>query len=449
MPRLSRLLRPSSRLRAVAVLAAAIPAWALVQADDRLHQSELTRPDIADTRVPGVGAVWESTLEYDVMPSDNGQSRIRRAKETATVVRLESGRPVFSGEVFGYRGEIIESGAGTVVYTDECKNQVPADRLHPPARPNQCVWHVCNAPPIGETITRPMVFYVQLFSCEPKVATYTFKALRTESFDGAPVTVGDAKVYFSPFRQTAWQSFIREGLGEVYAEAPGRKTTYNRVHVPLVAYTPPVLTQGRPVEPAPVPVDALPERCEFIAFGDSLTEGLGASREDAYPAQLSAFFGKPICNLGISGSTTRLAMSRLPEVLTLRPRVVFITLGANDALQGVDPIETARNLLAIVDGFRQADVLVALLSLEGVAASLPPSVRAMLAASKEIENREGVMVLPHAFVGVLDTKANMSSDGIHPNASGYRQLARNILDQGFGMLKAIPAGPSTATTQRQ
>ena len=449
MPCLSRLLGPTSRLCAIALLAAATPAWALAQADDTLRQSKVAQPDIADSRVPGVGAVWESTLEYDVMPSDNGHSRIRRAKETATVVRLESGRPVFSGEVFGYRGEIIESSAGTVVYTDECKDQVPAGVLYAPARANQCVWHVCHAPRIGETFTRPMVFYVQLFSCEPKVATYTFKSLRIETLDGQTVTVGDARVYFSPFRQTAWQSYIREGHGEVFAEAPGRKTTYHRVQVPLVRYTPPALASGRRVDLATAPVDVLPDTCEFIAFGDSLTEGLGARREDAYPAQLAAFFGKPICNLGISGSTTRLALSRLPEVLALRPRVVFITLGANDALQGVDPIETARNLLAIVDRFRQAQVLVALLSLEGVASSLPPAVRAMLAACKEIESREGVVVLPDVFVGVLDDKANMSSDGIHPNANGYRQLARNILEQGFAMLKAIPAGPARTANQRQ
>ena len=73
----------------------------------------------------------------------------------------------------------------------------------------------------------------------------------------------------------------------------------------------------------------------------------------------------------------------------------------------------------------------------------------MLAACKEIESREGVVVLPDVFVGVLDDKANMSSDGIHPNANGYRQLARNILEQGFAMLKAIPAGPARAANQRQ
>ena len=80
---------------------------------------------------------------------------------------------------------------------------------------------------------------------------------------------------------------------------------------------------------------------------------------------------------------------------------------------------------------------------------MPPAVRAMLAACKEIESREGVVVLPDVFVGVLDDKANMSSDGIHPNANGYRQLARNILEQGFAMLKAIPAGPARAANQRQ
>jgi lysophospholipase L1-like esterase len=59
------------------------------------------------------------------------------------------------------------------------------------------------------------------------------------------------------------------------------------------------------------------------------------------------------------------------------------------------------------------------------------------------------MILPDAFVGVLDVKANISSDGIHPNALGYRRLAQNVLEQGFSMLNVVPVGPAPVANHRQ
>jgi acyl-CoA thioesterase-1 len=393
----------------------------------------------ANTTVPDVGSIWESSLEYDSLPTDNGTATIRRAKEVSRVVRLMEGRPVFAGAVFGYQGEIIESTQGTVVYTDDCKDKVPPEMLIAPKEANQCVWHVCHPPALGKSFTRPMIFFVKLFSCTRQVATYSFVPLRIEEFEGNKVTVGNAKVFFSAFRQTAWQSYVQDGVGEVHSEAPGRRTTYTRVDVSTVNYKSPVFAPENKTALPVVQLDDLPTSCELVAFGDSLTEGMGASREDAYPAQLSNHFGKTVCNLGISGNTTEVAKQRVASVIALKPTVVIISLGFNDAFQGMDPAVTANNLTSILLEFRRANILVVLLGLEGVARVLPPTVEPLLRAFRNLERQEGVLQLPDAFVGVLDHKANLSSDGIHPNANGYKRLCENIMEQAFSMLRVIPS----------
>lgn len=183
-------------------------------------------------QVPSVGSVWESLITYAPTTEDGP---VHTKSEVATVDRLVNGRPVFTGEVLGYKGEIIESTVGTVVYTHDCKNDVPVEMLIPPPVPNQCVWHVCSAPPVGQTFTRPMIFFVPLFACQGKVATYTFISTIVEQYNGKTVTVGEASIKFGP-RRPVWQSYIEQGVGEVHAVARGKVTTYQKVFVAPAPY---------------------------------------------------------------------------------------------------------------------------------------------------------------------------------------------------------------------
>lgn len=69
-----------------------------------------------------------------------------RIPETIVVDRIEDGRPVFTGETFGYKLEIVEGRLGTVVSTRACHDHVPPVLLEPPPAPNQCSWHLCYPP---------------------------------------------------------------------------------------------------------------------------------------------------------------------------------------------------------------------------------------------------------------------------------------------------------------
>lgn len=79
------------------------------------------------------------------------------------------------------------------------------------------------------------------------------------------------------------------------------------------------------------------------------------------------------------------------------------------------------------------------LGFDGVSFVLPQHIRNMLGAYEVAQHREDVIFLPNAFVGILDNKLHISSDGIHPNALGYEMLANKIMDQLFGLLRVLPS----------
>jgi hypothetical protein len=54
-----------------------------------------------------------------------------------------------------------------------------------------------------------------------------------------------------------------------------------------------------------------------------------------------------IAGSGVGGNTTAQILSRLPEVLNQRPRLVILLAGTNDALQGVPASDTITNIRTI------------------------------------------------------------------------------------------------------
>ena len=95
------------------------------------------------------------------------------------------------------------------------------------------------------------------------------------------------------------------------------------------------------------PAAAAPLR--ILAFGDSLTAGLGVAPEEAFPARLEAHLKAAgldvqVTNAGVSGDTTSGGLARLDWALGDKPQIVVLELGANDALRGIDPKLARANL---------------------------------------------------------------------------------------------------------
>ena len=95
-------------------------------------------------------------------------------------------------------------------------------------------------------------------------------------------------------------------------------------------------------KPATQPV---PAGATVLALGDSLTSGVGASADTAYPTLLAARTGWNVINAGVSGNTSAQALERLPALLQEhRPTLVIVSIGGNDFLRRLS-LETTRTHL--------------------------------------------------------------------------------------------------------
>lgn len=176
------------------------------------------------------------------------------------------------------------------------------------------------------------------------------------------------------------------------------------------------------VRPAPLKNLPPPARGPWVAFGDSLTAGTGASPDESYPAHLSRRLGVEILNFGEPGDTTAGGLARLPEVLRLRPRVVLLCLGGNDSLQRWPLEQTLANLAALVDQAQQAGAFVVWLSVRS-ASVLDQHRRPFARLAREKQ----VLFVPDILAGVLG-QPRLMADPIHPNAEGYARIAERVAE---------------------
>lgn len=192
------------------------------------------------------------------------------------------------------------------------------------------------------------------------------------------------------------------------------------------------------VEPAPQPV-----RGTLVFLGDSLTAGLGLSKEQAFPALIEAHLkseGRPwkVVNAGVSGDTTAGGAARLDWVYRQKVDLLFVCLGANDGLRGIPVAETERNLKAILDRARREGSQVVLAGIQ-LPENYGPDYRTAFAGIfPRLAKAYQVPLLPFLLEGVaMDPQLNQP-DGIHPTAEGARIVADHVWSALDPVLRATP-----------
>jgi len=187
---------------------------------------------------------------------------------------------------------------------------------------------------------------------------------------------------------------------------------------------------------AAAPPDLSPDheksRPVIVAFGDSLTAGLGLPADEAYPAQLErrlrdAGYPHRVVNAGVSGDTTAGGVRRVKAVLAFRPSIVIVEFGANDGLRGLPISQTRTNLAAILDRLRSAGVRVLLAGMK-----LPPNygpeyTSEFSAIYPGLARAYGATLMPFLLEGVATKPQLNQADGIHPTAEGYSVLVDHLL----------------------
>ena len=159
----------------------------------------------------------------------------------------------------------------------------------------------------------------------------------------------------------------------------------------------------------------------IVAFGDSLTFGVGASEAESYPLVLGQLISRKVVRAGVSGEITEGGLARLQDVIDEhKPKLMIVCLGGNDMLRKLDEAQTKANLRSIINTIKSQGIGVVLVGVPkpALVTSAPPFYA-------EIAKEFGIPYEGKIVTDVLYQR-DQKSDAIHPNAKGYRRMAEAI-----------------------
>jgi acyl-CoA thioesterase I len=182
----------------------------------------------------------------------------------------------------------------------------------------------------------------------------------------------------------------------------------------------------------------------IVAFGDSLTAGLGLPEKDSFPAQLERALKArgqevKVVNAGVSGDTAAAGLARLDWAMPDDASAVIVELGANDALQGLDPAATKVTLEKIITELKARGLPILLAGMEAPRNMGKDYVDQFRALYADLATSYDLILYPFFLDGVaLDDKYTLG-DGLHPNAEGVARIVDGILPKVEELLaKAKP-----------
>lgn len=182
---------------------------------------------------------------------------------------------------------------------------------------------------------------------------------------------------------------------------------------------------------------------ELVGFGDSLMAGYQLPPDDAFPARLEKALRDKghdvsISNAGVSGDTTSGGLARIDWSVPDGTKGVILELGANDALRGIPPEESRKNLVAMIEKLKARGIGVLLVGMLA-----PPNMGGDYADRfnpiyPDLAKTYGVPLYPFFLDGVVEDAGLKIEDGMHPNPKGVSVMVERMLP----VVEAFVAGLS-------
>ena len=170
---------------------------------------------------------------------------------------------------------------------------------------------------------------------------------------------------------------------------------------------------------------------KLVVLGDSLSAGYRLPQGSGFPEQLQSRLNKDgikvkVINAGVSGDTTAGGLARLSWSVPKGTHAVIVELGANDALRGVNPQQTYKNLDKLIGKLRKRGIKVLLAGMEAPRNLGAPYVKAFGAIYPDLAKKYSVALYPFFLKDVALQKRLLLSDGLHPNEKGVAVMVKNI-----------------------
>lgn len=183
-----------------------------------------------------------------------------------------------------------------------------------------------------------------------------------------------------------------------------------------------------PTTTTDAPGKSLPK---IVAFGDSLTAGLGLQPSQSYPALLQKRLQEEgyeyeVVNAGISGDTSAGGVRRIDWSLQDNVKFVIVELGANDVLR-LQPVEPMKqNLSAIIERAKAKGATVLLAGMEAPTNSGSEYRKAVHEAFPALAKQHQAVLIPFFLEGVAGLDSLNQGDGIHPNVEGTKRVTETV-----------------------
>ncbi len=181
---------------------------------------------------------------------------------------------------------------------------------------------------------------------------------------------------------------------------------------------------------------------KLVVFGDSLVAGFGLEPGAAYPEQLAKKLEAEglkieIINAGVSGDTTSSGLARLDWSLGEGANAVILELGANDALRGISPEVTEKNLSAMLSKLKEKNIEVLLTGMMA-----PPNmgfayIKAFNGIYPRLADKYKVALYPFFLEGVVADPNLNQADGIHPTKEGIAIIVEKTMPAVQTLLEKI------------
>ena len=171
----------------------------------------------------------------------------------------------------------------------------------------------------------------------------------------------------------------------------------------------------------------------IVVLGDSLTEGFGVAKEEAYPHLLEKGLQRKghsvkVINAGISGSTSASAPSRLRWYIKARPEIVILALGGNDGLRGLSVKHMKKNLSKTIELAQSEKILILLAGMQIPKNYGTEYTESFRNAFHELARKYQLQMIPFLLKEVGGVPSLNQDDGIHPNPEGHQIIVQTVVE---------------------
>jgi len=171
---------------------------------------------------------------------------------------------------------------------------------------------------------------------------------------------------------------------------------------------------------------------KLLVLGDSLIQGYGLAPGQDFPAQLERALkvrgmNVKVINGGVSGDTSAGGVARIAWSLTDNPDAAIVEFGGNDALRGLAPTDTERNIGAILAALKARHIPVLLAGIKSPRNMGADYTKEFDAVFPALATKYEVLFYPFFLDGVAVNPALNQRDGIHPDEKGVAVIVQRMM----------------------